>query len=1388
MSSQNNIVMNIATMFEGLKGDSKQKLNGVAKLFAQTFDKFAQPFGINIDKKAIKTIEDLEKKFRELGITATQVGNQISLSMKTADGKFISTSYQYEGGTAGKGSARLIQGATVQSASYLKPTEQLRRNYENVIKARKELDSLEQKGYSKTSDAWQRAEDSLKAYNTQLEETIESLKQRYNLTVDQDPDTKEFIWGNGKGQLETMGRKYQNEMAYAASKKQDTAIIQAEAKARQENTQKVREYVSALKEQWEQENKLATLKKSKAPQDQINQQQKVVKMATDHTNALKNQVKGTKEYAEVEKQLEYAQEKQKQKQLELNQTTQKSTSLFGNFAHTLKQVVSAGLSWKIFSTIINTLKDVQNTVIDLDKSLVDLQIVMGSTREEARTMLSTYSQMAQGLGSTTKEIATQAVEWQRQGYSVEDTNTLIKNSTVLAKVGILEEAEAQEYLTAAMKGFNVSVNQSLGIVDQLTAVDMKAAVSAGGLAEGMSRTANAAQMAGVEMNQLLGYLAVVGETTQKSMSSIGESFKTIFARFGNIKAGKFADDETGESLNDVAKVLSEFNIELYDSQGNMRNVNTILTELSQGWENYTQVQKNAIASAVAGVRQYENFIVLMNNFSKAQDYTTIATESSGTAMEKFGAYTESVEAKINTFKSTFEEFSQNLLNSDLIGKFIDTGTGLLKIADNLKLVQIAFVALIGVGVVKGLTALGAKLNELNNSAQNFVTLNKAMGASFKGFNVSAQQAKANLLALALQTEITGINFANMSKQQVVSTIINANAINAFKGLTKAEIEETLASLGVAEADKAEVAAAIQNILARQGQTISIKALTQAIWLHIKAMLKEIATMAMAHPVITAVVATIAAMGFVIYRTTKRQEELAEAADEASQAFETEKSNLENLNQELETTKNRIKELEAQLSLTFVEQQELSKLKETNSQLALQLNTQKQITKEKQKTAILEQKRKIAGYGYTAQDIIDNVEYVKKTDADDSNSAIKDFFLKFAKDYNSGFAYVKGESLQMLKDYEQQIANYELIPEVDLTPEQRKELQQLKTEYNQLYLALFPEEYKSIKWDEVLGMEEFKGAKKAIQSVVDAGGDNDDVVNMLKNNYEGLIEKLSEFGIEEKDIINQFKKQENVVTELQHELSTLKDTYETLNSTIEEYNSNGLISYDTWEKLLKIEDQYLSALVDENGQIKSNNQALQDLIKTKIEEQTLTRIEAYVTNLEAAAENKTLASYLDLTQGIKDNTAARMANIVATIASMNATEEEKKQALATVAAMAQLTKTISIGSDSTSKAKDATESWEKVLDYANKTLDDQIDKLKEQKEAIEKSIEEQIKAKEKQIELLEAEKKALQDKNEEKNKEIELEELQRNLQKAQQRTMRVYHEGQGKIQPLDNYIG
>ena len=447
-----------------------------ARQIAKALEEPLKNLGIDFNPKAIQGTKSLQNLFVQLSASVERTNKGLQITAQNAEGltRIISLNKTNAGW-------EYDEKATITSANRLGSVKELQNAYHSLFNAMKQLYSLEKQGEAHTP-AWEHAKDTVRIYEENLEELISTLTRRHHLSTEMNDDLgKELIAGKGQiaqtqEAMEHQRRQMELNHEVTMSSKAKQAQEQAEAKAHQENTQKVREYVSALKEQWEQENKLATLKKSKAPQDQINQQQKVVKMATDHTNALKNQVKGTKEYTEVEKQLEYAQEKQKQKQLELNQTTKKSTSLFGNFKNTLKQVISAGLSWKIFSTIINTLKDVQNTVIDLDKSLVDLQIVMGSTRGEAREMLSTYSQMAQELGSTTKEVATAAVEWQRQGYTIAETNTLIKNSMILSKVGMIESAEAQQYLTSAMKGYNVSVNQSLGILDKLTAIDLKAVI------------------------------------------------------------------------------------------------------------------------------------------------------------------------------------------------------------------------------------------------------------------------------------------------------------------------------------------------------------------------------------------------------------------------------------------------------------------------------------------------------------------------------------------------------------------------------------------------------------------------------------------------------------------------------------------------------------------------------------------------------------------------------------------------------------------------------------------------------------------------------------------------------------------------------------------------
>ena len=66
--------------------------------------------------------------------------------------------------------------------------------------------------------------------------------------------------------------------------------------------------------------------------------------------------------------------------------------------------------------------------------------------------MNTYNQMAKTLGATTVEVADSANSFLRQGKSVEETNTLIRDSMILSKVGMIDSATATQYLTSAMKG------------------------------------------------------------------------------------------------------------------------------------------------------------------------------------------------------------------------------------------------------------------------------------------------------------------------------------------------------------------------------------------------------------------------------------------------------------------------------------------------------------------------------------------------------------------------------------------------------------------------------------------------------------------------------------------------------------------------------------------------------------------------------------------------------------------------------------------------------------------------------------------------------------------------------------------------------------------------
>ena len=137
-----------------------------------------------------------------------------------------------------------------------------------------------------------------------------------------------------------------------------------------------------------------------------------------------------------------------------------------------------------------------NYAEQLNASMVDLQIASGLSYSNIKNMMLDFNDIAVKVGKSTLEVSQAANDWLRAGYEGQDAATLVENSMQLSTLGMINSAEATEYLISMLKGWKLEVKEVGSIVDKLVAVDMSAAISARDLATALARANTSAQLAG----------------------------------------------------------------------------------------------------------------------------------------------------------------------------------------------------------------------------------------------------------------------------------------------------------------------------------------------------------------------------------------------------------------------------------------------------------------------------------------------------------------------------------------------------------------------------------------------------------------------------------------------------------------------------------------------------------------------------------------------------------------------------------------------------------------------------------------------------------------------------------------------------------------------------
>lgn len=407
---------------------------------------------------------------------------------------------------------------------------------------------------------------------------------------------------------------------------------------------------------------------------------------------------------------------------------------------------------RVLNRLIQTVRQLVAQAVNLDKVLANLRIVTGDSKNNTRALISEYAALGKAIGATTTEVASSAVEWLRQGYETAEVLNLVKSSMYLSKLGMMDASTATQSLTSALKGFKLQASESMDVVDKLTAIDMKAATSAGEIAQGLAQFANLGSLMGVNIDQAAAYVATISDVTQMSGSSAGQALKTIISRYGNVKAGAYSklntESETSDentNLNDVERVLNKIGISIRKNNLEFKDFDEVLEAVAEKWKTLDNVSKKAVATAFAGIRQQEAFTTLLQNWDKYQDLLEVSETSKGTAEKKYGnAYKESFEAAKNSFTAALEDFMNKSEVNDLLTKIVKFMT---KLVDNLpkilKALTQLFFAIQQGRSLSGKSLIGKGARALMGWGQN--AINGMRGLSVNNFVGSRFTANGQLV-------------------------------------------------------------------------------------------------------------------------------------------------------------------------------------------------------------------------------------------------------------------------------------------------------------------------------------------------------------------------------------------------------------------------------------------------------------------------------------------------------------------------------------------------------------------------------------------------------------------------------------------------------------------
>lgn len=327
------------------------------------------------------------------------------------------------------------------------------------------------------------------------------------------------------------------------------------------------------------------------------------------------------------------------------------------------------------------MRDAVDGIHAVDDALVQVQKTTGYTGEQLDTLTDRVYALAQSYGRAAGELLDASANFARAGFG-EQLEQMTELSALLQNVGDLTAQEASDFLIASNAAWQLNGNYEsmLALIDGLNNQTNDAAVTMLQLTSAIQVAGSVFAASGESAQMFAAMVGAAEAATQRGGAEIGRALRTIAMRTRQVKGEVDGEIIDAEAISNAAKALDSVGISVANAQGELRLTSDILDELAGKWETLDGWQKSYLAQQLAGQRQANVLVSLLENWSEVERQAGLFANGAGSAMRENQIYLDSWTAKSKALDANFTQLVSHMLDTQTVKDGLDilnTGVDLL---------------------------------------------------------------------------------------------------------------------------------------------------------------------------------------------------------------------------------------------------------------------------------------------------------------------------------------------------------------------------------------------------------------------------------------------------------------------------------------------------------------------------------------------------------------------------------------------------------------------------------------------------------------------------------------------------------------------------------------